>query len=89
MKLTLENTERGYELHGDGEFVAEVVKESEGIEIVDCVNKLHSIEVIETQNNDGTEWALSFDGHNPSNNYYFPMPKETAFGLKNFLSQRS
>ena len=38
-------------------------------------------------NNHSIEWGLSFDGHNPESENYFPMIDEnTAFRLKEKLS---
>ena len=85
MNLTLENTPRGIEIHQNGVFVAEVARESEGIEIVDTYNKAKNLVVIEMQFQKKTEWGLSSNGNNPSNEEFFPMPKNTAFRILSFL----
>jgi hypothetical protein len=46
--------------------------------------------VIESPEKSGTEWGISFDGPNPNQEDYFKMPdKETAFRLKDYLSEHS
>jgi hypothetical protein len=51
---------------------------------------LDSAVVIETHENSGVEWGLSFDGNNPSADMYFKMAdKQTAFRLKDFLAEHA
>ncbi len=84
--LLLENTERGIEIHHNGVFVAEVARESEGVEIVDTYNKAKNLIVIEMQFQKKTEWGLSSSGSNPSDEEFFPMPKETALRLSQYFT---
>jgi hypothetical protein len=46
--------------------------------------------IIETQENNGIELGISFDGYNPNTDWYFKMiDKETAFRLKKYLTEYS
>ena len=46
--------------------------------------------VIETPEESNLEWGISFDGSYPNQEYYFKMPdKETAFRLKDYLTEHS
>lgn len=46
-----------------------------------------NILVLEDYNKDGSsEWGISFTNPNPEAKDYFPMSKETAFRLKDYLS---
>lgn len=46
--------------------------------------------VIRTENENDTEWGLSFSNHNPEQEYYFRMyDEETAFRLRDFLTENS
>ena len=48
-----------------------------------------SLVIIESIEENGTEWGLSFDGHNPAPENYFQMiNEETAFRLKDKLSTK-
>lgn len=47
-----------------------------------------SILVIESHEDIGVEWGISFNGYNPEPHDYFKMvDKETAFRLKEYLSK--
>ncbi len=44
--------------------------------------------VIESHDNEGCEWGLSFTESNPEPKDYFKMPdKETAFRLRDYLNE--
>lgn len=85
MKLTLENTERGIEIHRDGDFVAEVAREDEGVDIVRTYNRVKSLGLIEVQGVEKTVWGLATNS-NPDDIEFFEMPKQTAVDLLNHLN---
>ena len=84
MKLQLENTERGIEIHKNGEFVAEVAREDEGMDIVQTYNRAKSLGLIEVQEVGRTAWGLAINS-NPDDTEFFEMPKQTAINLLNYL----
>ena len=46
--------------------------------------------VMESPEGSKTEWGISFGGYTPDEKEYFKMPdKETAFRLKDYLTERS
>lgn len=83
--FTLENTERGIEIHDKNGFVAECAREDEGLDLVKRYNATKSITVLEFQHNNYTEWGISTGGSNPTNEQFFPMEKETAFRLVSYF----
>ena len=45
-----------------------------------------NIVIIESHEENGVEWGISFDGYNPNEADYFKLcDKETAFRLKEYL----
>lgn len=81
-KVTLNNTERGVEIHDEnGVFVAECAREDEGLGLVECFNVCKRLCVLEIQHTDHTEWGISTAGPNPTDEEFFPMEKCVAFRL--------
>lgn len=87
MKLTLENTERGIEIHSNGEFVAELAREDEGLDIVQTYNRAKSLGLIEFQEVEKTVWGLAINS-NPDDTEFFEMPRQTAVDLLNYLNSK-
>ncbi len=87
MKLALENTERGIEIHKNGEFVAEVAREDEGMDIVQTYNRAKALGLIEVQEMGKTVWGLATNA-NPNDGEFFEMPKQTAIDLLNYLNSK-
>lgn len=86
-KVTLENTERGIEIHDEnGLFVAECAREDAGAELVNRFNATKRLVVVEFQYPDCTEWGVSTGGPNPTGDQFFPMEKEVAFRLVNYFT---
>jgi hypothetical protein len=86
-KVTLENTERGIEIHDELFcFVAECARENEGEELVRRFNATKNLVVVEFQYPDCTEWGISTGGPNPTGDQFFPMEKDVAFRLVNYFA---
>ncbi len=85
MKLQLENTERGIEIHKNGEFVAELAREDEGLDIVQTYNLAKALGLIEFQEVGRTVWGLATNA-NPDDTEFFKMPRQTAVDLLNYLN---
>lgn len=85
MKFTLSNGYHSVEILNENGFVAEVAREDEGNILVSAANKVSSILVIEFHHSGAIEWGISLGGHNPTDESFFPMPKETAFRLQEHL----
>lgn len=85
-KVTLENTERGIEIHDENGFIAECVREDEGVELVRRFNATKNIVVVEFQYPDRTEWGISTGGPNPTGDQFFSMEKDVAFRLVSYFA---
>ena len=83
--LTLENTERGIEIHNESGFVAECAREDEGADIVRRFNATKEMTVVEFQHLENTEWGISTGGSNPTDEQFFPMDKDVAFRLLSYF----
>ena len=88
LKLTI--TDRGIEAYDETGFVAEFAREDNGRDVVFLYNAVKNLSVIEMQHSEQTEWGLSTNGSNPTDEEFFPMPQKTAFNiLRYFLNHQS